>query len=169
MAVDPTLFRQVMGRFATGVTVVTSALDGEPHGMTASAVCSVSLEPLLALVCIDKSSHTHPIVERSGVFALNVLARDQEHLSRLFADASPPQGHELLGVPYRQGLSGAPIIEGCLAYVECRVVAAYPGGDHTIFLGQVEDAGIEREAPPLLFFGGRYGLGEGGASGLSPV
>ena len=130
MAVDSTLFRRVMGRFATGVTIATSALEGETHGMTANAVCSVSLEPLLVLVCIDKSSHTHPVVEGSGVFALNVLAQDQEHLSRLFADDSSPESHDLEGVPHRKGVSGAPIIEGCLAYLDCRVVAAYPGGDH---------------------------------------
>ena len=157
---DSDLFRRVMGRFATGVSIVTSALDGEMHGMTANAVCSVSLDPLLVLVCIDKSSHTHPVVEKSGIFALNFLAQDQEDLARLFADPSSPESHRLQDVPHRRAVTGAPIIEGCLAYLDCRVVAAYPGGDHTIFVGEVGDAAIERRAPPLLFFKGRYGVSE---------
>src|SRR3990170_3248967 len=122
-----------MGRFVTGVTVVTSALDGQLHGMTANAVCSASLDPLLVLVCVDKSSHTHPIVEGSGVFAINVLAEDQEHLARLFADSSSAETHDLHGVPHRRGVTGAPIIEGCLAYVDCRGGLPPPAGAPTIF------------------------------------
>jgi hypothetical protein len=120
-----------MGNFATGVTILTTALGEELHGMTANAVCSVSLDPLLVLVCVNKQARTHAVLSESGVFAVNVLAEEQEHLSRLFADDAVDAAHSLTGLSYRRGVTGAPILTDCLAYVECRVVAAYPGGDHT--------------------------------------
>jgi flavin reductase (DIM6/NTAB) family NADH-FMN oxidoreductase RutF len=156
--VDQYRFRRVMGHFATGVTILTTALGEDLHGMTANAVCSVSLDPLLALVCVNKQGRTHAVLSESGVFALNVLAEEQEHLSRLFADDAVDAAHSLTGLSYRRGVTGAPILTDCLAYVECRVVAAYAGGDHTIFVGAVEDVGVLREGEPLLFFRGAYGL-----------
>jgi flavin reductase (DIM6/NTAB) family NADH-FMN oxidoreductase RutF len=158
LGVDQRLFRRVLGNFATGVTILTTALGEELHGMTANAVCSVSLDPLLVLVCVNKEARTHPILSESGIFALNVLAEEQEHLSRLYADANTDSGHGLAGLSYRRGVTGAPILTDCLAYVDCRVVAAYPGGDHTIFVGAVEDAAVLREDRPLIFFRGAYGL-----------
>lgn len=156
-AVDARLFRQVMGHFATGVTVITTRHGAANHGMTANAVCSVSLDPLLLLVCVDKKAHTHRFLESSRIFAVNILSEEQEHLSRWFANdervnAADPFG----GVPYRVGTTGAPLIEGCVAHLECRVAAQYDAGDHTIFLGQVEHAAIDGERRPLLFFKGRY-------------
>lgn len=156
MSLDKNDFRRVMGYFATGVTVVTTALGDERHGMAANAICSVSLEPLLLLVCISRQSHTHPILAQSRVFAINILGEDQEELSRVFADSASPEAHRLSGVPHRIGATGAPILEDCIAYVECRVAATYPGGDHTIFLGHVQRMEIVREAPPLLFYRGAY-------------
>jgi flavin reductase (DIM6/NTAB) family NADH-FMN oxidoreductase RutF len=147
-----------MGNFATGVTILTTALGEELHGMTANAVCSVSLEPLLVLVCVNGQTRTHTLLSKSGVFALNVLANDQEHLSRFYADDATENQHTLTGLSYRRGVTGAPVLEDCLAYVDCRVVATYPGGDHTIFVGEVEDAGVLREDQPLVFFRGAYGL-----------
>jgi len=149
-------FRRVMGQFATGVTVVTTRLGDEVHGLTANAICSVSLEPLLVLVCVDHSADTHPLLEKSGVFAMNILSAEQEHLSRLFAGPTEEKAGRLEATGYRTAVTGAPIIEGCLAYLDCRIVAAYPGGDHTIFVGQVEEAEISGEGAPLLFFRGRY-------------
>ena len=149
-------FRRVMGQFATGVTVVTTRLGDQVHGLTANAVCSVSLEPLLVLVCVDHSADTHPLLEKSGVFAVNILSEKQEDLSRLFAGPTEEKAGHLEAMGYRTAVTGAPIIEGCLAYLDCRVVAAYPGGDHTIFVGQVEEAEITDDGPPLLFFRGRY-------------
>jgi len=160
--VDQHQFRRVMGHFATGVTVLTTALGEDLHGMTANAVCSVSLDPLLVLVCVNKQARTHAVLSESGVFAVNVLAEEQEHLSRLFADDAVDAAHSLTGLSYRRGVTGAPILADCLAYVECRVVAAYPGGDHTIFMGAVEDAGVLREGRPLIFFRGAYGLNQEG-------
>jgi flavin reductase (DIM6/NTAB) family NADH-FMN oxidoreductase RutF len=149
-------FRRVMGQFATGVTVVTTRLGDEVHGLTANAVCSVSLEPLLVLVCVDHAADTHPLLEKSGVFAVNILSDEQEGLSRVFAGPTEEKAGRLETMGYRTAATGAPIIEGCLAYLDCRVVAAYPGGDHTIFVGQVEEAEIGEDVPPLLFFRGRY-------------
>ena len=151
-----------MGNFATGVTILTTALGEELRGMTANAVCSVSLEPPLVLVCVHERTRTHPILSKSGVFALNVLAEDQEHLSRLYADYTTDSGHRLAGLSFRRGVTGAPVLEDCLAYVDCRVVATYAGGDHTIFVGKVEDADVLREGQPLVFFRGGYGLRGGG-------
>ena len=160
--VDQYQFRRVMAHFATGVTVLTTALGEEVHGMTANAVCSVSLDPLLVLVCVSKQARTHAVLSESGVFALNVLAEEQEHLSRLFADDAMDAAHRLTGLSYRRGVTGAPILADCLAYVDCRVVAVYPGGDHTIFVGAVEDAGVLREGQPLIFFRGAHGLNQEG-------
>jgi len=147
-----------MGHFATGVTVLTTALGEELHGMTANAVCSVSLDPLLVLVCVNKQARTHPVLTKSGVFGVNVLGEGQEQVSRLFADDSADSEHNLTGLAYRRGVTGAPILEDCLAYVDCRVVATYPAGDHTIFVGAVEDVGVLRDGRPLIFFRGGYGL-----------
>jgi len=149
-------FRRVMGQFTTGVTVVTTRLGDQVHGLTANAVCSVSLDPLLVLVCVDHTADTYPLLEKSGVFAVNVLSGEQEDLSRLFASTIEDKAARLEAMGCRTAVTGAPIIEGCLAYLDCRVVAAYPGGDHTIFVGQVEEAEITDDAPPLVFFRGRY-------------
>ena len=148
--------RGVMGRFATGVTVVTSRLDGELHGMTANALTSVSLEPPLVLVCIARSADSHDIIDKSGVFALSILGWDQEALSVHFAVKDPAGAHRLDDVPYNTGATGAPIIDGSVAYVDCRVVERFPGGDHTIFVGEVVDCGRLNDREPLIFFQGAY-------------
>jgi len=150
-------FRRVIGRFATGVTIVTSRLGEELHGMTANAVSSLSLEPMLALVCVDRTADTHDIIARSGAFVLNILREEQEELSRHFADKATEGAHRLDAVPHRFGETGAPILEDCLAYLECRVAQELPGGDHTIFVGEVVAAGEPaQDARPLLFYRGRY-------------
>ena len=153
-------FRAVMGRFATGVTIVTTRLGGELHGMTANAVTAVSLEPPLVLVCIDRSADSHDIIDASGLFALNILGRGQYGLSQHFAVKEGLAAHRLDGVPHHARATGAPIIDGSLAYVDCRIVGRYPGGDHTIFVGEVVDAGRLDGGDPLVFYEGRYG-GEG--------
>lgn len=156
-AIGTGLFRQVMGHFATGVAVLTTRLGGEYHGMTANAVCSVSLDPLLVLVCVDRSAHTHRYVVESGIFALNILANDQEHLSRWFASEERLTAPDpLAGLPFRTGVTGAPLLEGCLANVDCRVIAQYDAGDHTIFVGRVEAAELDATDQPLVFYRGRY-------------
>ncbi|MBI2862751.1 MAG: flavin reductase [Chloroflexi bacterium] len=150
-------FRRAMGLFATGVTVVTTRLGDTLHGMTANAVCSVSLEPLMVLVCVDQQNDTHDLLQESGIFAVNILSEKQQHLAETFAiKRSPHDDHRLESLPLRFGSTGAPILEGCLAYLDCRVVAQYPGGDHTIFLGQVVEVAAPGSDDPLLYFQSRY-------------
>lgn len=149
-------FRRVMGWFATGVTIITSRLGEELHGMTANALTSVSLEPPLMLICVDRSADSHDIIERSGIFAVSILARGQEALSDHFAIKEGGAAHRLDDVPHHTRSTGAPVIDGSLAYLDCRVVERYLGGDHTIFLGEVVDAGPLDEERPLIFYQGRY-------------
>ena len=148
-----------MGHFATGVTVITTRdVDGKPYGLTANALCSVSLTPPLLLVCVDKGAESHPAFERSRLFAVNVLALGHEELSRRFAVSG---GDKFVDVPHRFGTTGVPLLEDVLAVVECRVVAVHEAGDHTIYIGEVEHLEAS-EGDPLLFFRGQYRrLGEG--------
>ncbi|MBI4492279.1 MAG: flavin reductase [Chloroflexi bacterium] len=157
MAIDPLRFRKVIGNFATGVTVLTTVTPVGVYGMTANAVTSLSLEPTLVLVCIDRQATTHDYVQRSKVFALNILSEAQQDLSRLFARPDSTPERALATVEYEPAASGSPILRGALAYLDCRVVAEYPGGDHTIFVGEVDEAAVvEGEAAPLIFFRGQY-------------
>jgi len=153
---DKDELRRVMGRFATGVTVVTTRLGDELHGMTANAVTSVSLDPPLVLVCVDRAADSHDIIARAGVFALNILALAQQPLSDRFAVKEGADAHRLEGVPHHARATGAPIIDGSLAYLDCRVAERFPAGDHTIFLGEVADAGTLGGEAPLIFYQGRY-------------
>jgi flavin reductase ActVB len=153
MPVTPTEFRTAMRCFAAGVTVVTTRdPDGRPTGLTASAFTSVSLEPPLVLVCVDHAAAAHPSVRTHGWFAVNVLRREQEPLSRRFAASG---GDKFTGVPYREGWAHLPVLEGVLAALECRVVATHEAGDHTIFVGRVEGITLGRGLP-LLYFDGDY-------------
>ena len=150
---DPTLFRQLLGRFATGVTVLTvTAPDGRPHGMTASSLTSASLDPPLVLVCVDHAARMHPLVTTADEFVVNVLAGDQEELSRRFAD---PHDDRFDGVGYRTTANGLVLLEGALAHIECRRQTLYEAGDHTIVLGRVVGGNV-REGRPLMYFRGGY-------------
>jgi flavin reductase (DIM6/NTAB) family NADH-FMN oxidoreductase RutF len=151
--VDPARFRSVMGHFATGVTVVTAGTPDGPVGMTANAVCSLSLDPLLLLVAFDNEARTLPAVRATGRFGVNVLAAGQEDLARLFA-SKLPESEKFAGVPHTVH-DGIPVIEDALAWVGCRLERLIPGGDHTIGIGAVEaaEAGAGR---PLLWFRGSY-------------
>ncbi len=153
---DPGRYRQIMGRLPTGVTVITTAIDGEYHGMTANAIASVSLEPLLLLVCVERTAHMHGLLLRSRRFAVNILGEHQADVSRLFALAGPPLEGELRGVPFTPGPNGSPLLDDRVAYFECAVTETYPGGDHTIFLARVLDGAVAGDAPPLLYHRGAY-------------
>ena len=142
MTIEKDFFRQVMGQFATGVTVVTACVQGKPAGITVNAFCSVSLDPPLVLVCIDLISHTLPFIRESGSFAVNILTDEQEHLSRCFAGSTQERYEHFCYADFHTAATGAPIIDDSLAFIDARVVAEYPGGDHVIFLGQVEAMGI---------------------------
>ncbi|MCH8065939.1 MAG: flavin reductase family protein [Chloroflexi bacterium] len=155
-AIEAADYRRIIGQFATGVAVVTTANDGLLHGMTANAITSVSLDPPLLLVCIDKAAHSHDQFTQSGRFTVNILAEDQQEVSKIFAATSEPEQGRLQGVAFHLGANGVPLIEGCLAYIECAVADQFEGGDHTIFTGSVEDATVARGAAPLLFYQGKY-------------
>src|SRR4051795_7063056 len=152
--VEPERFRDVMGHFVTGVTVVTaSGVDG-PVGMTANAVCSLSLEPLLALVCFANGARTLRVVREQRRFGVNVLAAGQEGLARLFASKAP-EAEKFAGVRHTVH-EGIPVLEGTLAWVGCTLEHLIPGGDHTIGLGAVIAAEKESENAPLIWYRGEY-------------
>ncbi len=142
MAIEKDFFRQVMGRFATGVTVVTTRSQERLAGLTVNAFCSVSLNPPLILICVDLISTTCPVIRESGVFAVNMLTDKQEYLSHCFATSSAERYEGFCHASYHVAATGAPIIDDTLAFLDARVVAEYPGGDHIIFLGQVEAMGV---------------------------
>ena len=151
--VGPERFRSVMGHFATGVTVVTAAGPDGPVGMTANAVCSLSLDPLLLLVCFDNEARTLPVVREQGRFGVNVLGAGQERLARLFA-SKRAEADKFADVPHTVH-DGIPVIGGALAWVGCRLERLVPGGDHTIGIGAVE-AAEAGTGEPLLWFRGDY-------------
>jgi flavin reductase (DIM6/NTAB) family NADH-FMN oxidoreductase RutF len=151
--VGPERFRAVMGHFATGVTVVTANGPEGPVGMTANAVCSLSLDPLLLLVCFDNGARTLPVVKEGERFGVNVLAAGQEAIARLFASKTPE--NEKFAEVAHSVHDGIPVIVGVLAWVGCTLQQLIPGGDHTIGIGAVtaaETGGGE----PLIWYRGRY-------------
>lgn len=154
---DPSAFRKAIGNFATGVTVVTTANGGLLHGVTANSLTSVSLDPLLLLVCVDKSAHAHTEMLACSSFGISVLGADQKDVSNLFAKSGLPEEGNLRGAAYRLGATGCPLIEGALAHFECLPHAQVDAGDHTIFVGRVQSGEVGRpDAEPLLYFRGSY-------------
>ena len=151
--VEPERFRAVMGHFATGVAVVTVDAPGGPQGMTANAVASLSLDPVLVHVCLDNGARSLPEVERAGRFGVNVRAGGQEHLARRFASKADGKFAEVAHSVH----AGIPVLDGALAWVGCELERFVPGGDHTIGIGAVHAA--ELGAPgiePLIWFRGGY-------------
>jgi len=147
-------FRRALGHFASGVTVVTARrADGQPCGITVSAFSSLSLEPPLVLICIDKRASLHSEMHEGVNFVVNILAEDQEVISRRFA--SKDEGDRFSGMGYTDGATGCPLLHGALAHIECRVQNLYEGGDHTIVVGEVESSQIA-EGKPLAYFRGGY-------------
>lgn len=150
--------RQAMGAFPTGVTVLTTGQGDRTEGMTANAVISVSLDPLLLLVSVHKKARINPAIKVEGYYAVNILAEDQEGLSRLFASTERSSGipatHSMGG---GYGQTGAPLIEGALAAIECELRTVYPGGDHDLFLGRVVTIHFgDVDKGPLVFHQGAY-------------
>jgi 3-hydroxy-9,10-secoandrosta-1,3,5(10)-triene-9,17-dione monooxygenase reductase component len=149
---DQALYRQVMGHFPTGVVVVASP---GPVGTAIGSFSSLSLDPPLVLFSITKTSSSWPKIRETGVFCVSVLAEDQEHVSRAFAQSG---ADKFAGLGYKPMASGAPRIDDCLAWMDCDITDVFEGGDHDIVVGSVREMGIEREAKPLLFFRGGYSL-----------
>jgi len=157
MSLNPAEFRKALGCFATGVTIVTLDLDGQIHGMTANAFCSVSLDPLLVLVCVDHKTRTHAHLYAKKRFGINVLGEDQQAVSDYYArsDRSHEHAETEAGARFDRTPHGTPMLHGSLAYLECRLHSVQEAGDHTIFIAQVEDV-VVRGGEPLLYFRGKY-------------
>lgn len=152
---DAAEFRRILGHWGSGVAVVTAQkADYRPWGLTANAFTSASLDPPLVLVCVDRSANTHGTLRHSGFFAVSVLAAGQERLARRFATAGV--GDRFSGVAWHTAITGSPVLDGAVGWVDCRVWAEYPAGDHTIFVGEVL-AGDAVDRTPLLFYRGGYG------------
>ncbi len=153
MPVDPSTFRATLGRFASGITVLTARdAAGRDVGMTVSAFSSLSLDPPLILVCVDHAASVAPVLEHCTHFAVNVLEEEQEPLSRRFAEREVDRFD---GVAYHRGLHDLALLDGALAHLECTVHERHPAGDHTILVGRVEDAAVG-DGYPLLYFRGGY-------------
>ena len=150
---DDRRFRDVFGHFATGVTIIT-AMDGEePVGMAANSFTSLSLDPPLVLFCVAHSSSTWPRIEAAGKFAVNILGEEHEELSRLFALKGADR---FARTSWHRGVSGSPVLDEAIAYIDCDLEAEYPGGDHKIIVGRVLDLDMLEGARPLLFYKGGY-------------
>jgi flavin reductase (DIM6/NTAB) family NADH-FMN oxidoreductase RutF len=154
--IDQSLFRQVMGQFASGVTVVTSAYEGQLVGLTVSSFTSLSLDPQLVLVCIDRSSVSHPAILGSGLFAVNILSQGQEYLSRRFATRD---AEKFLAGTFSLSARGLPLLDGALAHIECALHSTLPGGDHTIYVGEVVAAAVHLDRPLVYYRSGYHELG----------
>ncbi len=149
--VDPTLFREALSRFASGVTVVTARRGHERFGLTASSFVSVSLDPPLVLACVAKGLHAHAVIEESGAFAVNILGVHQLDVALRFAGLKPEFADRFDGLEWSTAVTGSPLLEGSLAALDCRLHASHPAGDHTIYVGEVLHAVIWRDDAPLLY------------------
>lgn len=148
-------YRDVIGRFASGVAVVTAMSAEGPRGMTANALCSLSLDPVLLLVCFDRSARTWPAVQASGRFAVNILSEEQHGLSGVFA-SKRDEAQKWDGVPYSLH-EGVPVLGGVLAWLACELRETHPGGDHIVGIGEVLALEADPQALPLVWYRGNYG------------
>jgi 3-hydroxy-9,10-secoandrosta-1,3,5(10)-triene-9,17-dione monooxygenase reductase component len=158
MEFDALRFREVMGRFATGVSVVTTYDGDRPAGITVNALSSVSLDPPLVMVALDRRRFITPMVRAAGRYAVNVLGDEQAGLSDCFAHAPVSPGREdFCGAAWRPGPTGLPLIDGCLATLECTIVQTFSAGDHDLFIGRVDSLeAASGVGEPLLFFRRHY-------------
>ncbi len=154
-AIDPAAFRATLGQFCTGIVIATGAVDGEPAGFAAQSFVSLSLDPPLVALCPAKTSSSWPRIRAAGSFCINMLGADQQDVCNVFARSG---GDKFARIPWRVGATGAPILDGIIAYVECDLTAEHDAGDHTIAVGRVKDLAIlDDSRGPLLFFRGQYG------------
>jgi len=149
--------RDMMARFATGVTVVSARYGPLMAGMTANAIASVSIDPPLMMASINRRSETHVAIIGSHAFSINVLAADQQALAECFAQrTTAAKLTRFCDAPWHEAETGSPILEGALAYFDCRIVDRVAAGTHTIFVGEIVAAGYREDAEPLLWFGSQY-------------
>lgn len=156
---DPSAYRHVVSRFATGITVVSTVLDGRRHGLTVNSFTSLSLDPLLAMFACEHDAALHEPLMRAGVWAVSVLGADQQPAAAYFAtrERPGPGPDQFDGWPSRPGAAtGAPLLDGSLAWLEFETWATYDGGDHTIVVGKVVNMQVGADQPPLLYFRSEY-------------
>jgi len=158
MELSRTSFRKVMGHFATGVTVVTAHAEGRPWGITVNALSSVSLDPALVVIAIDRRRRITPFLRRAGRYAVNILGEDQQELSDCFAGAEVTPGVEqFCGAAWHPGETGLVLLDGAIATLECTVEQTISVGDHDLYIARVDALGTdERHAVPLLYYRRRY-------------
>jgi len=148
-------FKAAMGRFTTGVTVVTTALGSQRAGITVNAFCSVSLDPPLVLVCIERTAHIHDLLIEAGVFAVNLLAERQDEVARCFATSSDRRNEEFCDCETGVIQTGAPVLRDTLGFLDCVITDVFPGGDHSIVVGRVEALGAA-DRKPLVYYRSQY-------------
>lgn len=153
-SIDAARFRQVLGHFCTGVTVITAVDEGQAAGLAVGSFSSLSLDPPLVLFCADKGSSTFPKIRAAGSFCVNILAEDQEDICRVFASKG---ADKFAGIGYKRAGTGSPILDGVLAWIDCDIADIVEQGDHYIVVGRVRDLEVMHEGGPLLFFRGGYG------------
>ena len=152
---DGAMFRRACGSFATGVSLITTLeKDGSTHGMTANGIASVSLEPMLVMVCVGHNANTFPIIEETGRYGINILSESQKDIGEFYA-SSANQGNEKFESDFTASKTGIPFVNNALASMDCKVVSAHREGDHTIFIGSVEEIQVN-EGKPLLFFASKW-------------
>jgi len=157
MSVSSETFREVLGKFATGVTIVTLTNREGSHGLTVNAFSSVSLEPPLVLICIQKNGTSHSALAETNHFVVNILSADQRELADRFADSNLSSAERFRGIRYQLSAIGIPILGDTLGHLECKIVNEINAGDHTIFLGRADHAEVhDGNLAPLLFYGSRY-------------
>ena len=153
-AIDEARFRQVLGHFATGVTVVTSRDGAGPVGLAVNSFTSVSLDPPLLAFSVKRTSSTWPRIRAAGGFTVNILSADQEAVSRRFASAAPDRFE---GMGWHPSPSGSPVLEGALAWIDATIEVEHEAGDHVMVIGRVTGLDVAREGAPLVFYRGGYG------------
>ena len=156
MSINDATMRKMRSLFASGVTVVTTALEGRLHGVTVSAFAAVSLDPPLVLIALANETTTREMIAESGIFAVNILSDELEFLSERFAARAPLVNETFEGVPHHIAATGAPILDKSLAWYDCRLEATHDGGDHTLFVGRVQAMGMDESRRPLVYFANRY-------------
>ncbi len=153
-------FKSVMRRWAATVNIITTKADGLIYGLTATSFTSLGIAPPMVLVCVNKNARTHALIEKSGIFCVNMLTPGMSEISNRFAGRMPDT-ERFAGLAHRTVATGAPVLNDALAFFDCRVHEALSGGDHTIYIGEVLAGGVQHYGAPLLYLGGKYhGVGE---------
>ena len=157
MVASNDLFKELMRRFAAGVTLVTFNENEKFGGLTVSSFCSLSMDPPLVLICIDRKIASHESLEKTDVFGVNICNSEQGKLAWDFASSKIDKNELIKSLPHTLTELGTPLLEGCLATMECKITQKYDGGDHTIFIGQVEEGKFDENAKPLVYYGSGLG------------